>query len=179
MNNKFLSLDLDVFTNLSERDMLSFVEYLLTIKNKIRIYEMHQDMLNQVDESGCNVLINCDYHDDLADENYIMFEKESKIANDGDWVSYVKWRKNGKYLWLHPHNQNNLCLGYCNGEIDIYKNRDISGWKSIEKRQARFPVRLSGKISDCAICLSPDYTPYKILSLFDKIYCPKNGVIEK
>ena len=52
----------------------------------------HQEMLSSVDDSGADCLINVDEHDDLINLKQDL--------TDGNWISYVKWRQGGTYIWV-------------------------------------------------------------------------------
>ena len=127
----------------------------------------HQQMLSLANESKARRLINIDKHSDLAD---------TKIdrLNCGTWVSYVKWRSEGQYLWFHKHAE---FMGDCNQTPPIFTTRGvkrkISDWGYIgHKKVKTTPSRrylMSKDITDFSLVLSPAFVDEELEPVFREI----------
>ena len=163
----YLSLDLDFF-NASGRSaeplFLGLVEYNLervaefVKRRKIPCVAVmnHQQMLRFVDQSGCDTLLNVDTHSDLA-------EASIDALSCGTWVSYVKWRKTGQYIWHHGYT---AYRGDCSGGANLFcprprhKRGQMSGWRDVHhKKTTRMPP-LGNDIKAVGVCLSPCYVDF-------------------
>jgi hypothetical protein len=146
----YLSIDIDFWNNLEAAERV-LTKLLLRRGDIPTIAVMnHQQLLPMVNESNADVLVNIDEHSDLCDTSVSRFEC-------GSWVSYVKWRKNGKYVWLR--NNHGTAKGNC--------NHDASGWDSgtdwlVTKSYFRGQwTDLCKYLPDCVgigLCMSPSFS---------------------
>lgn len=119
----------------------------------------HQQMLPLVAKSGAQELINVDSHSDLC------FENVDSLAC-GTWVTYVPWRKNGSYHWIHGNSATNGCSEggelFQRGQRVSVKKIDRTGWKKVSHQKIK-PINLPGPqslIPRCvgiSVCMSPAY----------------------
>ena len=163
----YLSLDLDFFNAVSNEVypvFMSTVEHHLEeiskfIKSRgtpcVAVMN-HQQMLRFVDDSGCDTLLNVDTHSDLAEANVDEF-------SCGTWVSYVKWRREGRYIWRHGYT---AFRGDCSGNVNLFGPRParergvLSGWKNVAHVRTRNMPELTEDIQSIGICLSPSYVDF-------------------
>ena len=147
----------------------------------------HQQMLREVNASVARRLVNIDEHSDLTDSG--VFELEC-----GTWVSYVKWRHEGSYLWIR--NNQNTTYGSCNnGCWGVVRSTRVSkagvvlsrlaksvcvrskrtwdsgnDWQSVHSRHgaAEYCVDsyLNRDLAGVGICLSPAYA---VLDVFNAV----------
>jgi hypothetical protein len=117
-------------------------------------------MLSEVNNSEARRLINIDAHSDLAgcDINFLCC---------GSWVSFVNWRRRGKYVWIRR--REDPWFGSCNGnqERSWYFDTD---WKSTNSRYiAEKNLRLTDYLNDCVgigVCMSPAYAQQDAIKVF-------------
>jgi hypothetical protein len=163
----YLSLDLDffnaagkqvepVFFGLVEKHLKQVGEFVKRTGTPCVAVMNHQQMLPFVDESGCDTLLNVDTHSDLADTGVNEF-------SCGTWVSYVKWRATGKYVWQHGYSAYH---GDCSSFSNLYRPRpgrqrgEMSGWRFATHVQNRQMPRLTSAIKSIGVCLSPSYVDF-------------------
>lgn len=169
----FLSVDIDFWNILiyKENLLLSFLDKLqmFSKSNNIQISAVtnHQQMLDPVNKSGCNKLVNIDFHSDLADTSV-------DELNCGTWVSYVKWRDKGHYHWVRS---NHAFCGDCNGSAPIFQdnNRKIrnslkkTGWNNVTHEENKETDRyIDETIRQICICCSPAFSDKMLIKLFKK-----------
>lgn len=163
----YFSLDLDffnaagrsarpLFLGLVKHNLECVAEFVRRRKVPCVAVMNHQQMLRFVDESGCDTLLNVDTHSDLAKADIEDF-------SCGTWVSYVKWRKTGKYVWHHGYT---AYRGDCSGGANLFCARprhergQMSGWMDVDhKKTVRMPT-LSNDITAVGICLSPSFVDF-------------------
>lgn len=163
----YLSLDLDFFNAAGEGDRPTFLrlvdEHLDRVAKFVKRRGVpcvavmnHQQMLRFVDDSGCDTLLNVDTHSDLAEADVTEF-------SCGTWVSYVSWRKKGRYVWHHGYT---AYRGDCSGNVNLFRPRprfergQLSGWNDvIHRRSIKMPA-LTNNITSIGVCLSPSYVDY-------------------
>lgn len=161
----FLSLDIDFFNPLSihhrERRITRFLNKLRCLAPISAVMNHHQ-MLDKVNNFAGNTLFNLDSHSDLAD-------KDVQDFNCGTWISYVKWRRKGKYIW--GHNLGNPCDGCCNGGDKFIfgyhgVNKGLSDWNKLKtKRFDNLSFRLPAGIKEICICISPSYSDNDLIKI--------------
>ena len=168
----YLSFDLDYYNYTSTTlKMLAKIEKTLNditaFSQEYRVPVLavmnHQQLLTDVNNSQCDTLINVDTHSDL-----VAYEDSFEL-NCGTWVSYVKWRKNGSYFWIHA---DETSYGDCSGDAQIFVagRRYNTDWRRcFHKRSKLFP-ELGPDIKSIGVCLSPDYVDSygKVLNIFKK-----------
>src|SRR5208337_4956594 len=156
----YLSIDIDYWTNPDAAEK-SLTRLLLRRGNiPINALMNHQQMTKFVDNSGANLLINVDKHSDICSSDIRRFEC-------GSWVSYIKWRKTGEYLWIRS--DRDFCCGSCNGDRFWSEDNDWGKVKSIHHKQ---DIDLCEYLPECTgigLCMSPQYANYDIRELFKMI----------
>ena len=134
---------------------------------QVRACMNHQQMLPWVNASNARTLVNIDFHSDVC-------EPDATELNCGTWITYVKWRKVGTYIWLRS--QENPYDGACNTRRVQYQPSSWKhglDWKRVSSREV-FPTTtcLMSKINKLlethllkgvGICLSPQYTYTPVL----------------
>lgn len=195
MNGKtFLSVDVDFWDQAADmsfiQDLSVYLEGLVIVAKSRRIpitaVGHHHDMLKAVNKSEARRLLNIDAHCDLASSDIKMF-------NCGTWVSYVDWRGEGEYRWLHG---NPAHCGDCNGGDElIFKgerksNPKLTDWKKISHLKVKTlltPLTLKN-LTEICVCLSPEFCSGESFYKFHAwrkrhgvAYkrCRKNGDIER
>lgn len=186
MNSKriFLSIDIDFysFDKKGYRNRNNDFSILANCKNPIKCYTNHNHMLPYINSSQYDELINIDAHNDLAlfDEHNI---KNTTHVDIGTWVDFVKWRKTGKYTWIHPYKTNKNLIHYgdcsgntlqeiCNDYTNIKLNSNYKkykshvkshGWNEIVFTNKRISLRslLQKNEVTIGLCLSPEYSDEK------------------
>jgi hypothetical protein len=151
----FLSLDLDFW-----RDPVVAVPAVQEVLQFVRrrgipgsVVMNHQQMLATVNASKARRLINIDEHSDFA-------SPPINDLNCGTWVSYVKWRGTGSYLWIRNHKDS--FHGACNGGNYPRWNshHDWAEMRSTYRGQSVALVgQLTRNVTEVCICLSPAFTP--------------------
>lgn len=170
----YLSFDLDFFNypHAEEGQRLNKVRECLrqlhgfAVEHRIPIISVmnHQQMLPFVDNSNCDVLLNVDTHSDLVRSSY-------NVLNCGTWISYVRWRKRGKYIWWHG---SKCSFGDCNGDEGfIFRDNGTidagqSDWRRIRHMRTFRMPRLTTDIRSIGVCLSPMYvdSPHEVHGIF-------------
>lgn len=144
--SSYLSIDLDYFND-RDRSLSLFFSKVIKLRLPIYIACFHDQLLEHINSSGCNVLYNIDYHSDLSDGDDDL--------NEGNWVNFVDWRSEGKYYWHRPNQQvkrNNYCHFYTNP----FDSKTPAGWLIAKQRVGLNINWKSIKAVGC--CLSPDWT---------------------
>jgi hypothetical protein len=155
-NKIYLSIDIDFWS--SERAATKTLNLILNSipKKATKIAVMnHQQMCRYVDASKASILINIDQHSDVCTSTINKFEC-------GSWISYVKWRKEGKYLWVRnsTSTSNGNCNGWQFGNTPSWRyGSDWGELKSIYKAQSFNVDKLCdfSSIVGVGLCLSPAY----------------------
>lgn len=173
----FLSIDIDYWNNYYhaewvKKSMIKTLEkiYAHARQNSIPLscVTNHQQMLKLVEaagKQGVRTLVNVDTHDDVVPKDVTDF-------NCGTWISYVSWRKEGKYIWIHrPH-----CGQYCGGyPTNGYDNNEWIEWlrmweinRGVRALRGRYLGELFKKYSftHISFCESPSYTDKDLLESF-------------
>lgn len=170
----FLSIDLDYWKEIKKLQReLSYI--LNNCSAPVKVFHEHHHILNWVNKYPCDILLNVDYHSDLADDDNGRLPKLSC----GTWGNHVKWKKTGKFVWM-PTNYINYtsgfgvcCTNYNNKENDPFKE-SLSGWenrtKVIKSTISKIPLK---QIKAIAICLSIDYCFWYDYAAFGE---PKNKI---
>lgn len=147
----YLSIDADYWTNAAkaEQALLAVVNRAANRKVPIVAVMNHQQLLPFVNASSARKLINVDEHSDLASCDIERLEC-------GSWVSYVRWRRNGEYLWIR--NCKALHVGNCNGNGLTWKAGNDWG-KTSSRYQPLLPIAslVDRNCVGVGLCMSPDY----------------------
>lgn len=172
----FLSIDMDFLGEsheseygvdmVSARRLLNHLVLFASQKNiPISAVMNHHQMLDQVNNSGALRLVNYDAHSDLADIDIDEF-------CCGTWVSYVKWRNRGDYIWLRKNQGLQLGeCGYCFG-CGHCAGCKATDWLKVRSRLAYSPptITMMERMNTVGIsvCLSPEFTHPCLQTLFRK-----------
>lgn len=171
----FLSVDFD-FWNYCPNNFYQDISFLIQLGKKYKIpitaVTNHQQMLRYIDKDKARVLINLDTHNDII-------TKDSNIFDCGSWVSYVKWRKDGTYLWIHAG-------PVCEGDVSAFRGGNFydfrdplridythTDWKLLKRipaslyrlKMSSILKRYLSQISFISFCVSPAYTEMDLQKL--------------
>jgi hypothetical protein len=155
----YLSIDMDFFAadavKLADQ-MPDLIHAALKKRIPVQAVMNHQQMLPFVNVSKARQLVNLDAHSDLESRDVITL-------NCGSWVSYVRWRKEGTYLWIR--NEWSL-FGSCNGEARWNKDTD---WENTRTERVSKSLQLKSLLNGCVgvgLAMSPWYTSKEHMVLF-------------
>ena len=158
-----LSIDLDYWSsNRCRIRPRTFFRKLATLGLSYRLYMYHQDVVPQVNTSGCSRLINMDYHSDFCDGSPSVSRINVRPC-EGDWVDWINWRKNGEFVWAPPNYSR--CVEGGSGRCDAFGHKN---WPYLEKNEWA-KVRVTKKpedvvswkdIVDISIVVSPGYVDF-------------------
>jgi len=131
----YLSIDLDYWNKLRDYShMVWFLKKAIQSTNNIKIVDSHEELIKHVNNSGCERLINVDYHSDISNRYDTRFDY-GDVFNCGTWVSFVKFgiKKQGQYTWMMPYALDwAKTEGYCHSPADKsanpFVNPKVSGW---------------------------------------------------
>lgn len=158
----YLSIDADYWTDADRaHDQLTAVVKQARRRNLPLVSVMnHQQLLPFVNTAPATKLINVDEHSDLCDCAIRRLEC-------GSWVAYVRWRRDGEYLWIRRHRS--TVNGSCNGHL--YWN-DGNDWG--EARSKFHPsLDVASLVNrDCVgvgLCMSPAYANKPVQRAFDSV----------
>lgn len=159
----FLSIDVDFWADAETlRHQLHLLMDRKSKKIPIIAVMNHQQMLQAVNESNARRLINIDEHSDLA-------ECTVEELNCGTWISYVKWRREGTYIWI----RNSASFhSRCNGNRLKYWD-ECSDWRSLDSRYIKeHNLKLTNYLRDCVgigLCMSPAFATKDVADVFTEI----------
>ena len=132
MRNIYLSIDLDYWRFIPNGNVLSLQLFktLAELDLDALIVSSHEMLLDHINRSSCNELINLDYHSDLTEE-------PSQHFNDGTWVNFVDWKEQGKFIWKYPDHYDCVKLerGVCHSEAKDPFVHKLCSWKSVKREQ--------------------------------------------
>jgi len=111
----------------------------------------HEELLQHVNASGCDVLVNVDYHNDIVDNKWTRDRK----PGEGNWVNYVRWAPVGTYVWIYRNVVEGACDDECFTTSMLVKN---TGWKNIVYRDRL--ILPWGSVTHIGIAVSPSYILY-------------------
>lgn len=163
---QFLSIDIDYWHDpqIASKNIDKVLRFVNRRKIPAHVVMNHQQMLRFVDESKARTVINLDQHSDIH-------SKDTDYLDCGSWLSYVKWRKHGKYIWARNYQKTEY--GNCNwrhfnwdGDLDWAEAKsDFFNPKTFDIKEL-----LTQNVSDVCICLSPGYTPKDVYTeLYSKL----------
>jgi hypothetical protein len=153
----YLSIDLDYFND-RDNSMLGFFAKVFSMNKPIHVQRYHHELLPDIDASGCEKLINIDFHSDVCDPWYGL--------NEGTWVNFVQWRAAGCYEWRYPGKV--TAANYCHqdGENPFVEQPE---WASLTMKRG-LAISWAG-ITHIGVCLSPDWVQRRpaLYQLMDKL----------
>lgn len=170
----FLSIDIDYWAmyyhglNCHSNVMINYLNKILNLSLPTHIVVEHQEMLPFVNKSGCDFLINLDYHSDITDST----ERLQKEFNEGTWINYVNENQRKTFLWIYPEKVcydssiNVIGRGRCDVKHNPFTNKslEVCGWEKTHRRLRRLPTKQELKrVKEVGICLSPEWShPFDI-----------------
>lgn len=161
----FLSVDID-FWHLpgpAESTLSSLVKFVRDRGIPLTVVMNHQQMLRQVNASPARILVNLDEHSDLVD-------RDVTDLTCGTWVSYVRWRAAGAYLWAR--NRHRVNTGNCNRDLSPRWNYG-SDWALSKSycapQEGPLQPFLNDRLVGVGVCLSPSYTRIAVLPVARKV----------
>lgn len=148
----YLSIDLD-FWNQGKTSFPHMKRFLRDVKdrvpNKLLIVDSHEEILSHVNSSGCDHLINVDWHSDISnrfDPKHCQKEAYNKF-NCGTWVTYVDFRDKGQFTWIHPYRATERgARGYCHYPHkpchNPFLNPQVGGWNVCRQIKNKHPEQI-------------------------------------
>lgn len=143
----YLSIDLDYWVHCHERRPVdSFFGHVFALNLPIFGAAFHHDLLEQINPTNYDKIINVDFHSDICDDG------EGLELNEGTWLNYVL-HKNA-YEWRFP---SEVCLtketGYCHDTVNPFRKPEAAGWKQAAELQGLRGIPWK-HISAVGVCLS-------------------------
>ena len=159
----YLSIDMDFWTDpaQAERCLVKFLDG--RGKTPTIAVMNHQQLLPYVDKSRARTLVNVDYHSDLHEANTQEF-------HCGSWVSFVKWRKQGRYLWVRQ--TVNSSQGSCNHKGFGPNWNSNTDWLSAQTVRCACRPDLCKYLPKCVgigLCRSPAYAEEPLQNLYFRL----------
>ncbi len=166
----YLSIDMDYWNGrtpaYTRRSLFSLLKRLKKRRVPMMACMNHQQMLNHVNDSSARRLINLDTHSDLSQSVVTML-------NCGTWVSYVKWRQQGEFIWCHRRTiREGDCSSWGNGKRIFLNNGNInntvSDWKKVKRTKMLLPNYryLTTHTVAAGLVLSPDFIEDELEYIF-------------
>ena len=134
----YLSVDIDYWTHgQGQRAACTrLIHKILNLGVPTLVVLNHQEMLKDVDRSGCDRIEHVDYHSDVVDSEGYPGCPEKPLFDEGSWLSFVEWRHQGELTWRMPSLIDCYDKGWgtCHDAHNPFV-KPVSGWRSIKKRQ--------------------------------------------
>ena len=136
--------------------LIDAIESALNHRRQPLMVMNHQQLLRHVNESGAEKLINVDAHSDICARS------ETTRLQCGTWISYVKWRKSGTYVWVR--NDPDARAGNCNDAPDRPRSAWSQGsdwWKVSTVYEKKLPtpkLYQNEELVGVGIALSPGFS---------------------
>jgi hypothetical protein len=127
----------------------------------------HQEMIEAVDSSEADCLINVDEHDDLVNLN--------KGLTDGNWISHVKWRQRGTYIWVGSYEeiQNFNTRDYRKPHRRLnkewYQGSQWTGNQFVYSHQSIDLCQYLVDLVGIGVALSPGYAPHDVQEVMRRL----------
>lgn len=133
------------------------------------IVQKHHKLLPHINANPCDLLINIDYHSDLADDCLDTNRRLLPPLNEGTWGNRVKWRKTGVFHWLCPsiHDCYYQRLGWCTNFMDPFKIRRATTWKKTCISESIWKIKWE-HVKAIGISLSKDWTSPEVYNYMMK-----------
>jgi hypothetical protein len=146
----YLSVDLDYWWQCHRRrDVDSFFSHVFSLHVPIFVAPFHDQLLEHINQSKYDHIINVDYHSDICD--YAPWMR----LNEGTWANFVQSRSH--FDWRYP---TEACLsmnsGYCHDEVNPFEKPEAARWCKTTCQQGlrSIPWR---DITAVGVCLSKDW----------------------
>lgn len=152
--NVYLSIDLDYWCRSQKRTCDAFFKKVYALHLPIHVAREHHHLLDVINSSRCDTLINVDWHSDLCDSP----EDGWTLAdfNDGTWGNFVSWRHKGTFIWRYPRSTClSLHVGYCHDDDNPFE-MPVSGWMATRKRRGVADIPWDS-VKSVGVCLSPTW----------------------
>jgi len=151
----YLSIDVDYWQYKEYHKAKKQLENLLQHRRNIPtiVVMNHQQLLPYVNSSGADTLVNIDEHSDLC-------SRDVNSLDCGSWVSFVKWRHSGRYMWYR--NRHNDSFGNCNLREWNYQCQKWDGGSDWKKTSSVYDksLKIDSFLKRCVgigICISPGF----------------------
>ena len=186
MSRVYWSIDLDFWAKCRNQFSLSFFDDLLRRRIPIHVVKHHHHLLHYIPKYEFDILVNTDWHSDLADDRDLRWDSHSpKLAkshlNEGTWLNYVPGKENKVCIWHYPRQDcMNLGSGLCHwegrnpficGKKQHYQSS--SGWQVAMYRKRCEPLEDDGTIVAVGISVSPGWCDMDHFVAF-KGWCQSN-----
>jgi len=144
----YLSVDLDYWYR-GRKACAKFINKVLELKVPTLVVFDHENLLKDVNNSGCRRIEHVDYHSDVSNYptpyeiEHCGYDKGELDLNEGTWLSFVEWRQHGDLVWRPPSLVD--CYkhgaGTCHGGADPFEEPACCGWANTKVQQglARIP----------------------------------------
>jgi len=142
----YLSIDLDYWCDhKTAQSATRFFNRVFSLGKPITIVAEHDDLLPDVNRMKGDILYNFDSHED-----YCVPNAKAGRPCDGDWVSWVKWRHNARYVWAYPATST-WQYSYKN----VWSRHD---WREIRGMCGGYSQIQWHAVKRVGVCISPLYT---------------------
>jgi len=150
----YLSIDLDYWRYRKDpQPCTTFFQQVWGLQLPIYVVMYHHHLLPHINAHDCDILINVDYHSDLAD----LEPGRILDFNEGTWANFVDWRCVGRFIWRYPASE---CLsggtGYCHSNHNPFLERGVASWKCVQKRVGLWGIPWK-HITAVGVSVSPDW----------------------
>lgn len=157
----YLSIDIDFWPSprYAEEPLRRLFDRFMS-RVPVRAVMNHHQLLRHVDASPARVLVNLDWHSD--------FKGGVDCLSCGSWVSYVRWRGEGEYVWACPYKRvTSRTNGNCNYGGPWNAGSD---WAWMRRRHCGVGTSLLDlcspyRVAEVGLALSPTYSDKPVLAL--------------
>jgi hypothetical protein len=134
--NAYLSIDLDYWRyEIDARRVNRFFDRVFGLGLPIFVAALHDQLLPEIDKSGCDTIINVDAHSDLADLPEPGVDMLLDKLNEGTWGNFISWKARGRFIWRYP-DKRHIFSGFCHegrfegDETNPLVHPELAGWRS-------------------------------------------------
>lgn len=149
----YLSIDLDYWCLSGSPD--PFFRRVFKLGLPIFVAPFHDQLLPKINESGCDTVINVDYHSDMVDYPLPAEMMNECCLTEGSWANFIRWKDTGRFIWRYPSEVHHTD-GYCHTDYNPFADPCHCGWKSTEMSEGLVGVPWR-KIEAIGVCLSTDW----------------------
>lgn len=157
MEKVYVSIDMDYWCSprQSRKEGTDYIANVIDLcPTNVKCVIMHHQLLRHINKSGASAVYNIDFHSDLADR------VPKHELNEGTWANFVKFKKNGKFIWFYPFSHCYLSQGRCDSLENPFDDPiNIAGWEQAEHRLHKPSLSWlqSKEIVGVGICVSPHW----------------------
>lgn len=158
MGGTYLTVDLDYWTDYSSTSAPNrFFRQVFGLDCPKVVITSHESVVRYANKSGCRTIYNVDYHSDITD-----FYGEAAVDrefNEGTWANYIRWRRQGTFIWRHPHKHDCIVNGHCHSRHtqNPFNQAEFAGWKVVKRCRGLAGIPWDD-VKEVCICLSIDWT---------------------